>query len=134
MKPKTLKGRVISNGTASGKALVSKDSISFSGGVNLDGIVVENRHDIEGQNLKGKILVFPSLKGSAAGMWMLYRLALKGLAPIALVVKEADAILTAAAIFGEIPTMDQFDEDPLKCIKTGDTITVDTTNGTVTVN
>ena len=134
MKQKILKGRVISSGAASGNALVSKDSISFSGGVNLEGVVVENKHDLEGQSLAGKIFVFPSLKGSAAGMWMLYRLAVKGLAPIALVVKEADAILTAAAIFGEIPTMDQFDEDPLTCIKTGDTVTIDTANGMVTVN
>jgi len=133
MAPKILKGRTISDGTATGEALVSSDSISFSGGVNLEGVVVENRHALEGQKLAGKILVFPSLKGSAAGMWMLYRLAAKGLAPVALVVKEADAILTAAAIFGEIPAMDHFDQDPLTCIRTGDSVTLDTVSGTVTV-
>jgi len=133
MQQKILKGRVISNGTATGKALLSNDSISFSGGVNFDGVIVENKHPLEGQNIAGKVLVFPSLKGSAAGMWMLYRLAMKGRAPIALLVREADSILTAATIFGEIPTMDHFDKDPLKLIKTGDTVTVDTAKGVVTV-
>lgn len=133
MQPKIIKGRVISKGTVSGEALLSKDAISFSGGVNLDGIVVENEHCLEGQSLVGKILVFPSLKGSAAGMWLLYRLVLKGRGPIALVVSEADAILTAAAIFGEIPAMDHFDQDPLTSIKTGDTVKVDTSEGAITI-
>ena len=133
MQPKIIKGRTISKGTVSGEALLSKDAISFSGGVNLDGIVVENEHCLEGQSLVGKILVFPSLKGSAAGMWLLYRLVLKGRGPIALVVSEADAILTAAAIFGEIPAMDHFDQDPLTSIKTGDTVKVDTSEGAITI-
>ncbi len=133
MQPKIIKGRVISKGTVSGEALLSEDAISFSGGVNLDGIVVENEHCLEGQSLAGKILVFPSLKGSAAGMWLLYRLVLKGRGPIALVVSEADAILTAAAIFGEIPAMDHFDQDPLTSIKTGDTVKVDTSEGAITI-
>ena len=133
MHQKILTGRVISNGTATGEALLSKGSISFRGGVNFDGVIVEHEHPLEGQSIAGKILVFPSLKGSAAGMWMLYRLALKGRAPNALVVREADAILTAATIFSEIPTMDHFDKDPLKVIKTGDIVTVDTAKGVVTV-
>jgi len=133
MRPKIIKGRVISKGTVSGEALLSEDAISFSGGVDLDGVIVENQHPLKGQSLTGKILVFPALKGSAAGMWMLYRLALKGKAPIGLVVREADAILTAAAIFGEIPTMDHFDQDPLTCIKNGDAVRVDTAKGTITV-
>ena len=133
MRKKILNGRVISTGTASGEALLSKDSISFSGGVNMDGIVVENEHCLEGQSLAGRVLVFPALKGSAAGMWLLYRLVLKGRGPIALVVSEADAILTAAAIFGEIPAMDHFDHDPLTFLKTGDTVTMDTVRGIVTI-
>jgi predicted aconitase with swiveling domain len=133
MRQKIIKGRVISKGMVSGEALLSKDAVSFSGGVDLDGIVVENQHPLKGQKLAGKILVLPALKGSAAGMWMLYRLALKGRAPIGLVVREADAILTAAAIFGEIPTMDHFDQDPLTCIKTGDTVRVDTAERTITI-
>jgi predicted aconitase with swiveling domain len=133
MGPNIITGRVISKGAVSGEALLSKESISFSGGVDLEGVVVENQHPLKGENLAGKILVFPALKGSAAGMWMLYRLALKGKAPIGLIVREADAILTAAAIFGEIPTMDHFDQDPLSCIKTGDTVRLDSLEGTVTI-
>ena len=71
MQPKIIKGRVISKGTVSGEALLSEDAISFSGGVNLDVIVVEIEQCLEGQGLAGKVLVFLSLKGSAAGMWLL---------------------------------------------------------------
>jgi predicted aconitase with swiveling domain len=134
MDGRALRGRVISKGKAAGEALVSRDPLSFFGGVSLSGIVVENHHPLEGQSIAGKVLVFPSLKGSAAGMWILYRLAKEGRAPIAMVVTEADAILAAGTIFGDIPTMDHFDNDPFLFIKSGDRIIVDAMEGFVTTD
>ena len=59
-----LNARKISKGKTKGKLLVSKDSISFFGGVDPDtGIVVEKGHDLEGKTITDKILVFPNGKG-----------------------------------------------------------------------
>ncbi|HTX44492.1 MAG TPA: DUF126 domain-containing protein, partial [Methanocella sp.] len=66
--PMILKGRTVSRGKASGPALVSKDAISFLGGVDpKTGIVIEKGHALYGKNVKGAVLVFPSGKGSTVG-------------------------------------------------------------------
>jgi hypothetical protein len=55
-----LTGRKIFKGKAEGKALVTKDGISFYGGIDpATGIVVEKGHELEGKSVAGKILVFP---------------------------------------------------------------------------
>ena len=55
-----VKGRSISKGTATGPALVSKDAISFLGGVDpKTGDVIEKGHAIYGKNVKGTVLIFP---------------------------------------------------------------------------
>ncbi|MBU0662651.1 DUF126 domain-containing protein, partial [Candidatus Micrarchaeota archaeon] len=63
-----LKGRKICGGKAGAEAIVSKDGISFYGGVDPDtGIVIEKGHDLEGKSIAGKVLVFPAGKGSTVG-------------------------------------------------------------------
>ena len=67
-----LKGHKVIGGYVEGEALVTKEPISFMGSINpKTGIVIEKGHDIEGQCLKGKILVFPTSKGSTGGSYML---------------------------------------------------------------
>lgn len=125
-------GRSISGGVAEGEALVTRQGISFLGGVDPDtAAVTEVGHEIQGAKITDKVLVLPSLKGSAAGMWILYRLALKGLAPKAIVTINADAILIAAVVLGEIPTVDQLAFDPGGRFRTGDRLRVDGTQGKV---
>ena len=78
----TLKGRIIKEGRARGAALVSPEPIGFLGGVEPEtGLVVEKGHPLEGQSVAGRVLVFPTGKGSTVGSYTLYRLAKKGLAP-----------------------------------------------------
>ena len=63
-----LKGRVIYKGKAQGEALVTTQPISFYGGVDpATGIIIEKGHELQGQSVKGKILVFPTGKGSTVG-------------------------------------------------------------------
>ena len=60
-----LTGRRIFKGKTEGEALVTSQSISFYGGVDPDtGTVVEKGHELEGQSITDKVLVFPSGKGS----------------------------------------------------------------------
>ena len=54
-----LQGRTIYQGEAAGKALVTSQGISFFGGVDPEnGVVVERGHELEGQSIAGKVLVF----------------------------------------------------------------------------
>ncbi|MHA1207322.1 MAG: DUF126 domain-containing protein [Candidatus Hodarchaeales archaeon] len=125
-----LTGRKIFKGKISGEALVSSDSISFYGGVDPDnGVIVEKGHDLEGQSVVGKILVFPSGKGSTVGSYVLYQMAKTGKGPKALVLHDCEAIVAVGCIISEIPCVDQID---ISQISTGMNITVDADNKTVT--
>ena len=103
-------GRVIFEGSAEGKALVSSSPMSFYGGVNPDsGEVIERGHELQGQSVKGKILVFPSGKGSTVGSYVLYRLAKNGAAPRAIINSKCETIVAVGAIISEIPCIDKVD-------------------------
>ena len=74
-KMEQLKGRLISKGKGEGEALVTSQPISFYGGVDPNtGIVLEKGHELQGQSVKGKILVLPTGKGSTVGSYTLYRM------------------------------------------------------------
>lgn len=123
MKTETeLQGRAIKAGKAAGLALVSSEPIGFLGGVDPDtGRVVEQGHPLAGQCVTGRVLVFPTGKGSTVGSYTLYRLAKAGTAPAAIINAESEAIVAVGAIIGEIPMVDQID---IKQIQTGDRIRV----------
>ncbi len=118
-----LKGRAIKSGGAAGIALVSPEPIGFLGGVDPEtGIVVEPGHPLEGQCVAGRVLVFPSGKGSTVGSYTLYRMARYGTAPAAIVNAESEAIVAVGAIIGGIAMVDQVD---IAQIRTGDRVRVD---------
>jgi len=103
-----LKGRTIYKGKAEGEALVTTQGISFFGGVDPDtGIVVERGHQLEGQSIAGKVLIFPTGKGSTVGSYTLYRLKHNGLAPAAIINTECETITAVGCIIAEIPCIDQ---------------------------
>lgn len=118
-----LTGRTIFPGHALGTALVSRMGISFYGGVDPEtGLVAEMGHDLYGQSVAGKVLVFPSGKGSTVGSYVLYRLQKSGRAPIAILNAECETIIAVGCIIAEIPCMDQVD---ITKLKTGMQIEVD---------
>jgi uncharacterized protein len=122
-------GRKIAPGKAAGEALVSKMGISFYGGIDPDtGIVVEKGHDLEGQCISGKILVFPTGKGSTVGSYTLYRLKKGGRAPSAIINREAETITAVGAIISDIPCVDQIS---IEQITNGMQIGVDGESGSV---
>ena len=134
MKDVILKGHKVSKGKAKGEALVSKSPISFMGGVNPEtGYVVEKGHELEGQSVTDKILVFPTGKGSTAGSYQLYELTIWEKGPKAIVNIRADSIVVVGAILGSIPMVDRLDSDPTEVISTGDTVEVDADQGSVRV-
>lgn len=126
-----LKGRCIVEGKAEGYALVTKDCISFMGTVNpKTGQIIERKHEIEGEYLKDRILVFPQSKGSTGGSYMLYDVVKNGVGPKAIINRAAESVVTIGAIVSDLPMVDQID---INQIRTGDYLKVDATAGTIEV-
>jgi predicted aconitase with swiveling domain len=126
-----LNGRKIYKGIAEAEAIVTKDGISFYGGVDPDtGKVVEVGHELEGKSITDKVLVFPTGKGSTVGSYTMYRMKKNKTAPAAIVNEKIDTIVAVGCIISEIPCVDKID---IKNIKTGQKIIVDGSQGTVEV-
>jgi len=114
-KMEQLKGRIIYKGKAEAEALVTSQPISFYGGVDPNtGVVIEKGHELQGQSVKGKILVFPQGKGSTVGSYTLYRLKKNGAAPAGMINRECETIIAVGAIISEIPTVDKIDITKIK--------------------
>ncbi|HII38866.1 TPA: DUF126 domain-containing protein [Candidatus Micrarchaeota archaeon] len=126
-------GRKIAKGSAEGEALVSLQPISFYGGVDpSNGVIVEKGHELEGKSISGRVLVFPQGKGSTVGSYTLYRLKKNGVAPIAIINKEAETIVAVGAIISEIPMVDQLPSEAYAALKTGTKIRVNADEAKVT--
>ena len=124
-----LKGRIIFKGKAEGEALVTEMPISFYGGVDPNtGVVIEKGHQLNGQSVKGRILVFPQGKGSTVGSYTLYRMKKNGSAPAGMINKECETIVAVGAIISEIPCVDKID---ICKIKTGNKVAIE--NDTVSI-
>jgi hypothetical protein len=118
-----IEGRVIKNGQARGVALVSAQAIGFFGGVDPEtGVVIEPGHELEGQPISGRILVFPQGKGSTVGSYTLYRLSRNGLAPSGIINSQSEAIVAVGAIIADVPMVDHID---ISQIQTGDIVLID---------
>ncbi|MCD6414985.1 MAG: DUF126 domain-containing protein [Candidatus Diapherotrites archaeon] len=116
------RGRVIKSGEAEGKALVSKEPISFYGGVDpKTGVVTEKKHPLKGKSVAGKVLVFPNGKGSTVGSYIIYRLKKNRKAPVAIVNEESEPIVATGAIISDIPMIDHVH---ISKIKNGDLVKI----------
>lgn len=114
--------RVIKAGQAEGVALVSPAPIGFFGLVDPEtGVITEQGHPLEGQSVAGRVLVFPTGKGSTVGSYTLYRLAKAGASPCAIINAESEPIVAVGAIISNIPMVDQAD---LAQFCTGDRVTL----------
>ena len=127
-----VKGRIISKGVGKGEVLLSKDAISFLGGVDPEtGIIIEKGHSLEGKDISGKVLVFPRGKGSTVGSYVMLQLKKNGTAPAAIINLEAEPIISVGAIISKIPMLDKLEKDPYELLKDGVEITVDGDIGVV---
>ena len=85
---------------------------------------------VEGENIKGKVLVFPCGKGSTVGSYVIYGLSKNDVAPAAIVNQETETIVATGVILAGIPCVDGID---IENIKTGDRIRVEADSGTVEI-
>ena len=135
-----LKGRGLVNGVVEGEALVSKESLVWSHGVDPpSGMIDDTRVAVCGACIKDKILVYPLGKGSTSGATWMLETTRCGNAPKAIINRETELIILTGAILSgvlynvTIPVADHLDHDPVEIIETGDWVRVDGTQGIVEV-
>lgn len=129
-----LKCHRIVGGYGEGEALVSHEPICFYLTDPKTGIVREKTHELAGQNLAGKVLVFPSGKASSVvQIDGLFKLASNNLAPKAMIVRDIETVLIVSAVLTKVPLVDRLEKDPFEAISTGDLVKVDSEKETVTI-
>jgi len=105
------------------EALTTTQPISFYGGVDPEtSEILEKGHELQGKRIKGKILVFPTGKGSTVGSYTLYRLKKGGVAPAGIINSECETVVAVGAIISEIPCVDKID---ISKIETGDNVRIE---------
>jgi predicted aconitase with swiveling domain len=117
-----------------GEALVSVEG--FSPRYDLDrwtGEISRPGHAIEGENIKDKILFFPTAKGGIAAGWAFHDLKTKGIAPKALVFGVTNPVMVQGAVFAGITITEGWSPNPLEFVRTGDIVRVDPENKKVEV-
>jgi len=122
----------ICGGSVEGEVLISKDDICFYLADPETGRIIEKNHELEGQSVKGKILVFPSGKGSSVvqgdGLYMLTR---KKTGPKAMIIQHPETVLVTGAIIMKVPLVDRVEKEFYQKVRNGDTIKVDADNGLI---
>ncbi|MFH0897640.1 MAG: DUF126 domain-containing protein [Candidatus Bathyarchaeota archaeon] len=130
-----LSGRSVVSGAAQGLALVTSQPVSFFGGLDIEkGMVIEKDHELEGENVTGRVLVFPRGKGSTVGSYVIYAMKKKGTAPAAIINVETEPIIAVGCVLTGIPLMDKLNQDPIKNIRTGDFVRVLADEGIIKVD
>jgi len=136
----SFKCRPVVRGVVEGEALVTSQPISFWGGVDpRTGVVIDKRHELYGESVAGRVLVFPYAKGSVSATTVLLEAVRCGSAPVAMVNIETDPVVAVAALLAEklygktIPIVDRPEVNPLEVIRTGHIVRVNAVEGLVEV-
>ncbi|MDI3393238.1 aconitase family protein [Pseudomonas sp. V98_8] len=102
-RPTSLTGRSLVPGAAQGALLFADVGLSFWGGVDpLRGEIIDRHHPLSGEYLSGRVLAIPSGRGSCTGSSVLMELISNSHAPAALVLAEADEILTLGVLVAQM--------------------------------
>ncbi len=130
-----LKGQSAYKGVAEGEALVCRKPFMFLSYVDMEsGLVHAKGHELEGKNVKDKIMVLPCGCGSTGEEPSLLMLKEAGVAPRAVI--SGSAMYSPGvigAIIACIPMMYGLDQNALGLIETGDYVKVDANNGIIEV-
>jgi predicted aconitase with swiveling domain len=124
---KVLKGIARSKGRASGEALVSE--MRFGWGFNVvtndTGVIGAYENPLNGQCVKDKIMVYPTVSGTTLGsVGLYYKCQVSRVGPKAIICRTVHDIDIAGAIAGEIPAVDSLDGDPVQEIRSGDWVDI----------
>lgn len=112
--------------TIRGIATVSVDPFSPRYDLNREtGVITRLGHSLNGLNIKGRILLFPSAKGGVAAGWAYFDLYARNLAPAAFVFQTVNTVMVQGAVMAGIPILDGISVADYQKIKTGDELEID---------
>jgi hypothetical protein len=95
-------GRALVRGRAEGPLLVTRQPLSFWGGLDArTGFIIDPHHDLSGRCVTRAILALPRGRGSSTASAVLLDSICRGTAPAAILTSEADLIVTLAAVIGD---------------------------------
>ncbi len=134
MDQKIIKCRKIAKGQVKGEVIITRDPLSFLGGVNPNtGIVIDHHHELYDRKISGKILVMPTGKGSTVGSYVIYQMYKNNTAPSAIIALEAEPIIATGAIMAGIPMVDHPENNIFDILKDGDEIELNADAGIIKV-
>jgi len=118
------KGRVISEGDAQGTAVVLDSAFSWIGDFDAATGALLVKGPMLGMNLAGKVLVCMTGKGGTIAPFIAYQAKQIGNAPVAILCQTADPILVESSLVIGIPLLDHIEPNPVKAIKTGQSVRI----------
>ena len=117
-----------------GPALVSAQSFGVRYDLDVEsGIIANRKHDLFGQSVAGKILVFAEPKGGVAASWSLADLKRRGVAPLGIIFRSVSPIFAQGAIFAGLALIHGLDRDPCAQLKTGEVLSMRPGAGSVEI-
>ena len=95
---KVLTGKVSHPGVAEGEVLLLTEPVSFWGGVDHHGEIIDVHHAQHKAKMTNKVLVMPSGRGSSSATAVLAELIRTGDGPLAIIMLQCDTILVIGAL------------------------------------
>lgn len=122
-------GRTLCAGRASGLVLALTMPLSFWGGVDRDGRIVDAHHPELGASVRGTVLTMTSGRGSSSSSSVLAELIRERKAPAAIILAQPDGIvalgaLAAAELYDVRCPVVQVTEPALRALRSGHTANV----------
>lgn len=88
-------------GSARGEVLHLDAPLSFWGGTDHHGRIIDAHHPQHGASVTGRVLVMTSGRGSSSSSYVLAEQLRRGTGPTAIVLAEADAIIALGALVAD---------------------------------
>lgn len=117
-----------------GRALVSRHG--FGVRYDLDpanGIIANPDHDLYGEKIKDRVLVFPYPKGGVAAAWALAQLKRNNIGPGGLIFRNTNPVFVQGAVFADVAIIHRLDQDPVAAIRTDDWVRLYPSDGIVEI-
>ena len=127
---KVLTGKVSHPGVAEGEVLLLTEPVSFWGGVDHHGEIIDVHHAQHKAKMTNKVLVMPSGRGSSSATAVLAELIRTGDGPLAIVMLQCDTILVigalvSAEIYGISMPIVELDQEQYAQLSDGMRVSVD---------
>ncbi len=133
-----LSARTLHAGSARGQVLRLDEPLSFWGGTDHDGLIIDRHHPQSGESVVGRVLVMRSGRGSSSSSYVLTEQLRCGTGPAAIVLAEADAIVTLGTIvadelYGRAVPVVMVSVSDLDALTSGDEVLVEAGSATARI-